>query len=47
MNAKTFEQQFNKAMGNDQEYKDWSTEGVYAALTLDKPTYKPGDVLEA
>ena len=34
-------------MGNTQEYKDWTTEGLFATLTLDKPVYKPGDVLEA
>ena len=30
-------------MGNTYEYKDWSSESVYVALTTDKPVYKPGD----
>lgn len=46
MNAKTFEDQFNKAVGNQEQYKDWTSEGVYATVQLDKPVYKPGDTLE-
>ena len=47
MNAKTFEDQFNQAVGNNDTWRDYSSEGVYAALTLDKPLYKPGDSFEA
>ena len=47
MNPKEFTAQFDEAMGNDQEWKDWQTESVYVAVTLDKPVYKPGDKLQA
>jgi hypothetical protein len=47
INAKTFEDQFNKAVGNTQSYRQYETESLYAALTLDKPLYKPGDSFEA
>ena len=47
INAKTFEDQFNKAVGNSDSWRSYDREGLYAALTLDKPLYKPGDSFEA
>lgn len=34
-------------MGNTDTYRSYDREGLYAALTLDKPVYKPGDSFEA